>query len=230
MTQTALATREDFYAYGLGREAFAPVVRPIVAVNATANTLRLGAPAPPADTPLRLESTGTLPAPLAQETIYYALAVADADDTIQLAATGGGAPINLSDAGSADTNHSVVVQIGSLIDRQLEATSALWVEDMVAHRGPISYDDCPLHVTKGICEEVAGNITTTRGLLRPGYADPSVPGRAATAREQRARYRKGQPVYGLTDATPDTADNAAVVIESAVEANDWANEAAGGYL
>jgi len=221
MAQGTLATRADFHLHGLQEDAFAPAERAVVAVDPSSDTLTLGALAPAAGTPVRVQSTGTLPAPLSAGVVYYVCSVQDSDDLVQLATTPGGAPVNILDAGEADTTVSLVVSVGSVIDAGLAATTMLWVEDMVSHGGEIAYAECPAHVRKGICEELAGNIVTTRGLMRPGFADPSIAGRAAEARRQRQRYREGQPVRGLSDGTPSMADNGAVVHEAEGELLDW---------
>lgn len=225
-----IATTQDFYAHGLTAEMCAAKPRSIVAVSPAADTLTIPSHGMPEDTPFRFESNGALPAPLVAGRVYYVLPVADADDLIQVRETAGGPAVDITDEGDANATPSVLVQTKAILQRVLDAASARMVEDMSAHRGPVSRADCPEHVIAAICHEAAPDFIITAGLQRAGFADPQIAARAANAREQRARYRAGRPVDGLRDATPAKADNAAVTITPPGADYDFYNARCGGGL
>lgn len=89
----------DLYAHGVPRGAFPNPGRDVESVDATANTLTLGEHGYALNDPVsfRAEAGGSLPAPLAAGTTYYA--IPDTGDTFSVAATEDGSAVNLTSAG-----------------------------------------------------------------------------------------------------------------------------------
>jgi len=209
-------TLAEKFALGLGAEAFVAASRPITAVNAAANTLTIPGHGANTDDTCRLESTGGLPAPLAEGVVYYAEPVPGSLDLLKLRASAGGVAIDLSSAGDSDAVHSILFDPTPKILQMIEAVSGDYEQALHAHALPLSV--VPPHLKKAVVSEVDAELTTVVGLVRPNYQDASIPARAAQARSFRDRLRAGEPLRGATDATPTVAESGAV---------GWGDEPAG---
>jgi hypothetical protein len=203
----SFVTLQEKFALGLGAEAFVAASRPISAVSIAANTLTLPGHGLEEDAPFRLESTGTLPAPLVPGVVYYAAPVAGSIDLLQVRAAPGGAAIDLADEGSEDGIHALIADPTPKILAMIEAVSGDYEQALHAHKLPLSV--VPIHLKKAVVSEVDDELTTVVGLVRPNYRDPSIPARAAEARRFRARLQKGEPLRGAVDASPTVAESGA---------------------
>lgn len=158
----AYATHGDLYRHGLPRGLIHEPARPIASVDAATNRLTLANHGYELDDPVQLvvEPGGALPAPLAAGTVYYARPIVDSDSLFELAATAGGAAINITDAGTG--TFGIYTPLRAEIDAVLEVTSRE-VDDMLpAHLVPLE-EPYPSAVVAAVCKITARKLLATRG-------------------------------------------------------------------
>ncbi len=120
----------DLYDFGMPRGAATNPGHLIASVSAGANTLELDQHGFAAGNPVlfRAEAGGSLPSPLVEGTTYYAIPVTES--TFSVAATDGGAAIDLTTAGSR------ILVIAPLPVTQAIAWASRIIDDMLpAHLG-----------------------------------------------------------------------------------------------
>lgn len=128
----AYATKADLYKHGLPRGLLTDQHRAVTSVDAAANTFTVGDHGLSLNTPVRFVAepgNGTLPAGLTEGTTYYAIATTDS--VFQVAATEGGAAIDVTDAGSGV--FGFVVPVDEEINETLELYSRVIDRKTIAH-------------------------------------------------------------------------------------------------
>jgi hypothetical protein len=186
----------DLYLFGLPRGAIQNPGRLAASVDASANSIALDVHGFDADDPVqfRAEAGGTLPTPLVAGVEYYADPLTDS--TFRVAATPGGAAIDLTSVGSR------VVVIAPLPILASIAWASRMIDDMLpAHVVPLEE---PLHeLVRMTCAELAAG----KLLARTGSASKSLGEMVDAARKRLERWAKGVPLRG--NDTPPPANLAA---------------------
>lgn len=135
----------------------------------------------------RAEAGGSLPSPLVAGTTYYAIPAGEG--YFQVAATSGGAAIDLTTTGSG-----VVVLTPLPIDAAIEFASAL-IDDMLpSHVVPLTAPYPPIVVMT--CAELAA----AKLAARSGSASVSLTAMADAARKRLERWAQGVPLRGTNTA------------------------------
>jgi hypothetical protein len=155
-------------------------------VSTAASTLAIDGHGFATDDPVsfRAEAGGSLPAPLAAGTAYFAKPTTD--DAFQVAATAGGAAITLTTAGAR------VIAIAPLPIASAIAWASRLVDDMLpAHLVPMVAPNIPEIVRMTVAELAAGKL-----LGRTGSASKSLAEMVDAARKRLERWGKGVPIRG----------------------------------
>lgn len=206
---SAYCTAADVYAIaGIQRGALPNPGRVVESVSTGANTLTLGGHGYGADAALlfRAEDGGSLPAPLAEGTTYYAIPLTD--DTFSVSASAGGAAVNITTEGSR------IVVSGQLpVTEAIEAASAEIDDMMPAHVVP--FETVPATV-KRICADLAA----ARLLLATGAWSELWQRREELARKQLERFARHVPIRGAV--VPPSASLAVVGVVSGTDPRGWA--------
>lgn len=210
-TGTTYATRADLFSNGIPQAALVPLSRTVKSVSTATSRFVVPGHGLDENSPLRVESSGSVPAPLDPSTVYYAAPVLDSEDLLQLRTAPGGAVVTLTDAGTGVVR--LAPQLGSQIDRTLEMMSRKVDEHLRAHTTPLV--TWPSLVTLVVVALAAQHLVGVRGLLNPQYADQlgRIQQSADWAMRMLEAWRKGQAVAGLAlveDQTPDTHESSAV--------------------
>jgi len=131
-------TRSDLYSHGLPRGILGESARPIVAVDIANNRLELGEHGFAADQALVLvtELNGALPSPLVAGVTYYAKLVADSESLFQLAATVGGAAIDLTSVGTKP--FGIAPSVNAAIEAAIRYESRIVDTYAIEHKLPLS--------------------------------------------------------------------------------------------
>jgi hypothetical protein len=201
-------TTADLYANGLPRGSIPNPGRVVTAANATANTIPLGEHGFSAEDPLTIRSDagGTMPAPLVSGTTYYAIPVTD--DAFQVAATAGGAAIDITSAGSrfvvgAPINYAAAIRFASrLIDEML-----------VGHVVLVEGDEVP-----EIIKITAAEIAIGKLALGSGSVSKSLGQIVDEARKRLERWAKGTPLRAAN--RPASANTAAAGVTLTATSRD----------
>lgn len=175
----------DLYSYGLPRGALANPGRVAASVSAATDSFVLGEHGFSTDDPVtfRAEADGNLPSPLVEGVIYYA--VVSFSDTFSVAASVGGAPIDLTTDGM-----NVIVIAPLPIQAAIQWASSI-IEDMVpAHLVPF---EAPIHdLVRATCAELAaGKLLTIIGA-----GNKSLSEMIDAAHKRLARWARGVPLRG----------------------------------
>lgn len=134
----------------------------------------------------RAEGGGSLPTPLAAGTTYYAKVVSP--DTFQVAATAGGAAIDLTTSGS-----SVVAVLQMPWDRWIAESSALVEQTVTAHKVPLLNSDDS--IPEAIRVYTAA-LLAVRALAFCGAATAAVQGQLEFYAKQADKWARGVPLRG----------------------------------
>jgi hypothetical protein len=194
----AYATHRDLYRYGLARGALAMPGRLVESSAASSDLLTLDGHGFVTDDEVLVRATegGTLSAPLVEGTTYYVIRVTDS--TFKLAATAGGAAIDLSTSGS-----QMVVASTLPVDDVLEFYSRFVDAFLPAHAVPL-VEPYPVTVTAIVAELAAKKLTHLSG-----QASVSVDAAEVAAKAQLERWAKGLP---LRDARATASTNKAITM------------------
>jgi hypothetical protein len=206
MSAAVYATEEDLYKHRLPRGSLVSRSRLIASADATLNRLELEGHALPADMPVTLvvDAGGALPAPLAALTVYYAKLVAlDADTNseslFQLAASPGGAAIDLTDGGTAPfrlhVSHKTTVQ------RALEVRSR-WVDGFAYGHAVPFVAPYPVGAVEFTARAASIDLRRDLGLISDDQAD----GMLASLAKDAERVMRG---VRLRDAAATKSVNSA---------------------
>lgn len=194
----AYATRGDVYKYGLARGALSSSARIIASSSVQADSLELEAHGFETGDEIRFRPLegGTLPAPLVEHQAYFAVRVTDA--VFRVAATPGGAPIDLTTTGDG-----IAVSTPLPIDEVLLFYSRFADGFFPAHAVPLKGPPYPILVTAIVAELSAKKLQNLAG-----QSSASVDEAERAAKAQLERFAKGIP---LRDASVTTSTNRAVV-------------------
>lgn len=205
---TAYATRADLYTFGLRRGVVSNEGRVVASSLASTNVLTLdGHLFETGDrVQVRAATGGTLSAPLVADTVYFVIRITDS--TFSLAATDGGAAIDLTTNGDA-----MIVTPELPIDELLEAYSR-FVDDFVPHLVPMTAP-YPVTVVRIVCELAAAKL-----LSLTGQSSASMTEAELAAKAQLERWIKGQPVR---DERATASSNLAVTasLASGTDSRGW---------
>lgn len=214
------ATRSDLDDFGgLPDGSLSNPGREIASVNTSADTLELDDHGFVTDEPLELRAAegGSMPSPLVEGTTYFAIYVSDT--RFKLAATAGGAAINLTTAGE-----NVIVAKPLPIDRHLELYSR-WVEGFLpAHLVPLEVDGSgkyPIEIVAMVAR-LAGKAL----LNLNGKASELVDKEETVAMAQLKRWSAGIP---LRDPGITASANLAITstLGSSADPRGWAPNGGG---
>ncbi len=196
MTAPTYATRDDLLAHGLPAGVLVEPARVVSAADATTNRLTIEAHMFTADKPvqLRADPGGSLPAPLSESTVYYARPVSGSESLLELAATPGGATINLTTAGAAP--FSIVETLGPKIDACLEEASRRVDMHLPAHSVPLEAP-YPSVVVAIVAKLAAEDLIGRLGLSIPAISD-----RARIAAAMLANLARGLPLRDSRATAP----------------------------
>lgn len=153
-------------------------------VDASANTLSLDVHGLDTDTPvtLRPDAGGTMPAPLAAGTTYYAIRISES--AFSVATTAGGAAVNLTSAGS-----NVLLGVDLDFDSAIAWSSRI-IDDMLpAHAVPLEAPFAEI-VVMTAAQLAVHVITSGRG--RSDTLDALL----KNAQSRIERWAKGVPIRG----------------------------------
>jgi len=157
---------------------------------------------------VRAASAGTLAAPLAEGTTYYAIRLNNA--TFKLAATAGGAAINITSNGV-----EMIVTREPNFDDLIDAASR-WAElYLVAHVVPLTAPIHPL-VRDAVAITAAKNI-----LLANGQESAVLNAAQAEAKLSLGMLRQGAPLRGGTAQTPANLAITATSVSSGSDPRGW---------
>jgi hypothetical protein len=201
----AYATRADVFKYSLARGALAGVSRLAESALASNDTFELAdhGYATNDTVTLRAAEGGTLPAPLVAGTTYYVILVTDG--TFKLAASAGGAAINLTTDGV-----DVYVSNDLPFDDVLEAYSRFVDGYLPAHLVPFTAP-YPRLLTMIVAELAAKKLLAITGV------DSAIVEKAeASAILQLQRWAAGLPVRDTSATSP-----ANLAITSTVDSRGW---------
>jgi len=203
------ATRADVYRYGLPRGLLANPGRLCASALATSDTFELDGHGFETDDALvfRIESGGTMPAPLVAGTTYYAIRISET--VFKVAAAAAGAAINLTADGAL-----VVVATPLPFAEVLEYYSRFVDGCLPAHAVPLGAP-YPITVTALVAE-----LTANRLLLIAGQRSESMAALELSAKAQLERGSKGIPIR---DARVTSRTNLAVstTLAVAMTASSW---------
>lgn len=188
--------QEDVYRQGVPRGVLVLPARPIASVDTSGNTLVLEGHGLVEDEPFQLQADagGSLPAPLAAATVYYAEPVDDSDSLLRVRATPGGAAIDITTAGA---NFSLVysAEIGRMIDAARESASRFADGCLTGHVVPLTAPFPPFVVT------AVAEISASKVLRKLGRVSQQIIDMGIEAREDLRTMVKGLPLRDAA-ATP----------------------------
>ncbi len=196
-------TRGDLYRFGLPRGVLGASGRLVDSSVASTDVVTLDGHGFETDDQIafRAAEGGTLSSPLAAGTTYYAIHVSDS--TFKVAATAGGAAINLTTAGT-----SMIVAVALPFDDVIEFYSR-WVDGFApAHVVPFTAGSVPIMVKAIVAELAAKKL-----MQLAGHASDAVNAAELVAKAQLERWSKGVP---MRDAAATGPANKAVVTSIAV--------------
>lgn len=200
-------TRRDLYRFGLPRGVLGASSRLVESSLATTDVITLDGHGFETDDEVafRAAEGGTLSAPLVAGTTYYVVRMNDT--TFKLAATEGGAAINLTSDGV-----SMLVATALPFDYVLEFYSR-WVDGfMPAHLVPFTAGSVPVMVVAIVAE-----LSAKKLMQLAGHTSDSVNDAELAAKAQLERWSKGVP---LRDAVATGSANRAVITSVTVSGAD----------
>lgn len=191
------ATRANLYDHGLPRGLLTNPGRRCAAASASTDTFELDGHGFETDTELvfRAEGNGSLPAPLVAGTTYYAIRLSES--TFKVAATSGGAAIDLTASGT-----SVLVATPLPFDKVIERYSR-WVDScLTAHAVPLGVSKpVPIQIVAIVSE-----LSARKLMLIRGQSSESMKEMELGAKAQVERWEKGE---SLRDGNATASSNLA---------------------
>jgi len=197
---TVYATRRDLYRYGLPRGTLGGQGRLVATSLASNDTLELEDHGFETNDEVLVRAVegGTLSAPLVEGTTYYVIRLTSS--TFKLAATAGGAAINLTTDGE-----SMLVTTALPFDEVLEFYSRFVDAFLPAHLVPLIPDDdgnFPIVVTAHVAELAAKKLQVLSGVASVSISEAEL-----AAKAQLERWAKGIP---LRDSRATASANLAI--------------------
>lgn len=206
---SAYCSAADLYDAGLQRGALPSPGRLVAAINATTNVLSLDGHGFRDDAELlfRAETGGSMPSPLVAGTTYYAIVLTDA--TCQVAATAGGAAIDITTEGSL-----VVVSTPLPTQAAIEWASGMVDDFLPAHVVPL---DAPY---PAVVIAVTADLAVARlGVITGGSSADFIATKLAAAQKMLDRWAKGLPIRGAI--VPTAAGLSTVAAATATDPRGW---------
>lgn len=198
----------DLYDHGLPRGGLPNPGRVVDAVVTGTEVMTLDGHGFREDAELvfRAEEGGSLPSPLAEGTTYYAIPLTDA--TFSVAASAGGAAVNLTTEGVM-----VIVTTPLPVTAAIEWASA-WVDEQIPHVLPLE-EPYPKTIVAAVAD-----LATARLLRYTGAASVALEEKLAVTQRLLERWARGVPVRGVT--RPVSA-NLAAVVSSGGDPRGWSS-------
>lgn len=161
----AYATRDDVYRVGVPRGSLVNPARSIASVNTTANSLELDDHGFALDREVQfvVDEGGALPSPLVAGTVYFAIPVSGSESTFKVAATAGGAAIDLTTAGT--DSFGVLASLGPEIDREIAQHSEWFSEVVIGTAQPLE-SPYPEWVVAVVAKLTAASLVRRLGLSK----------------------------------------------------------------
>lgn len=188
----------------------------LVTVNATTDILSLSGHGLSDDdeVTVRADAGGTVPGGLAAGTTYYAIVLTDS--TLQLAATAGGAAINISSAGS---NVLLVTEL----------PWAAWIEEesnklectLPAHA-------VPLTTVPAVVRSFAAGMVAVRALTRCGVPSDALHKQIDVVRDELKEWRRGIPLRG--SVVPSSTNIAVRATATNTDPRGWVSSYGDTYI
>jgi len=189
----AYATRKDLYRYGLARGALANSGMSVGSATAATDLFELESHGLETDDAVlvRAADGGTLPSPLVAGTTYYVIRISES--TFKVAASAGGAAINLTTNGT-----SVIVTVPLPYDDVLEYYSR-FVDDLLpAHIVPLE-SPYPVTVVATVAELAARRLQLMAGQSSESMAEIEVGAKAKLERWAKAIPLRDSAATGPTN-------------------------------
>ena len=216
----AFATRADLHRYGLPKGQLVAGARVVAEVHLGTSRLELADHGYELDAQVALSADegATLPAPLAEGTVYFVRPVAGSSGLLELAATAGGDALALTNAGEG-TFRLVDGGLDDLIDAELEAVSDLVRDAAIAIHPPVE-PPFPSRLVSLVARIAAARLARAHGLpLEHVFAN------AEEAERELAAMRKGAPIR---DTSAPPASNLATSRSAKGDPRGWGGR--GGTL
>lgn len=210
---SAYCTISDLYDFGLQRGSFANPARLLSSVDISANTLTLDVHGFALNDPITFRddtSGGVLPAPIVAGTTFFAVPVDE--NSFSIAATSGGAVINLTAVGSSPTRTLVIAKIP--FDSAIQWASDIIENELPAHIVPLV---APFHT---LIVATTAELAVGKLLSRTGSASISIGDMIDKATKRVERWAKGIPLRG--DNVPEPANEAASATVPYRDVRGWA--------
>lgn len=175
----------DLFEHGVSRGALRNEGRLVDSASVSSNTFELDVHGFDSGQELtfRAEAGGSLPSPLVAGTIYYAVPVSES--RFSVAATSGGAAIDLTTAGSG------VVVVAELSESSAREWASRMIDDMIpAHLVPL-ISPYPATVVMTCAELAAGKLLSLQGQQSRSLGEI-----ADAARKRLERWGRGVPIRG----------------------------------
>lgn len=157
------AERADVYRYGVPQGALVKPARVVAFASATTDRLELEGHGFALNTPVQFskDGDGLLPAPLVSGTVYYAIPVTDSESLFKVAATAGGAAIDLTTGGAAP--FKVFAPLGPMLDAMLEVYSRWFDGKATGHLVPFTAP-YPAQAKHAVAVRTAAEASRVLGL------------------------------------------------------------------
>jgi len=194
------ATVSEFWAQTGRQHVYVRPRQRLASADAAANTLTLEGHGLADGDPVQFvaDTGGVLPAPLAAGTQYYALPVTGSSSLFQVAASAGGAAVNLSTAGTG--NFSVTRSVVPMIERYLEIASRTVDRKSRGHAVPQS-EPYPVEVVNWTIRIAEWHVAGELGKLG-GQNDDPIWGRYIDALRDLADLSKGASMRDAAASPP----------------------------
>lgn len=203
-------TRGDLYRFGLTRGALGVAGRVVESSLASTDVITLDAHGFDTGNEVAFRATegGTLSSPLVAGTTYYAIRLSDS--TFQVAATDGGAALDLTTNGV-----SMIVATALPFDDVIEFYSR-WVDGCVPANAVPFVDPVPV-VVKAIVAE----LSAKKLLQLAGHTSASVNEAELAAKAQLERWSKGIPVRDANATAPTNKAVASSISVAGADPRGW---------
>jgi hypothetical protein len=223
----SIATRAHFFAYGLPASACTPEVRSLASIDALASTFELAGTGFTTGDVVRFKVDGAgaaLDSALSLSALYKVITIGDSLFSVTDLA---GTPIVL--AGDAVGVQAVVEDFGPKLDGILAARSSYAINKCKAYRPPFVVGEEPLELVMVICQLAAVDVAITLRSSSPAYSIEDLQKRATMADIFLSEKNKGDTfATDPADSTPTSPEMGARSFAGV--AQDWLNEACGGFL
>lgn len=202
----------DIYDAGLPRGSIPNAGRALASADSVADTIVLAEHGLGQDDTfeLKTEAGGTVPAPLAIGTTYYAIPVSA--NVLQIAAVAGGAPIDLTSPGTPNRTLLIVP-----LQRRIDAARA-WASRVIDDMLPAGAVPLTLPVPE-LVKFTAAELAIGKLLAPTGGAAKPLADLVDDAKKRLARWAQGVPLRG--DNAPEPTMIAQVATAPVTDPRGW---------